>query len=702
MSNPGAAPATVYKRLPGKWPAATTQTTVLTAWEGVIVESIERVDSLVSPETGLMPSQQSGGLLRVFGSLAVCQHCSPLQYQQQGRAGRHDGAAQTPMKTSLSASLAVAILGISTSSQANPYRLDDQVVTATRTTQDGIPGIAASSVIGRYEIERLQATSVPDLLRRVPGISLTNTGGRGKNTTVSIRGSNSNHMLVLIDGVRAGSATTGDAAWQNSPVELIERIEVVRGPRSSLYGSEAIGGVIQIFTRRGEQGEVTPYASVTAGSRNHHAGAAGISGGQGDGWYNLGVSSLDTRGIDARPGAPSPEPDHDGYRELSANLNGGYRFDNGLTVDGHVTQVRSHNDYDSGLQANADSVLNTYHARAAFSPLDFWSVTLQAGRSEDKLDTYNGSTFNTRIDTRRDSFGWQNDVQLGAEQWLTLGYDYLDDSVNGTTAFREDSRDNHGVYAQYLAESGRHSWQLGLRTDDNEAHGRHNTGSIGYGFAINRAVQATASYGTAYKAPTFNQLYHPVNGNPDISDETSRNLELGLSGNHVWGDWSVAVFHNEIDDLIAYFNQGDGLRAYNIDRAVIRGVEFDVGSQWLGWDWRSNLTLQDPANRSNRTNQGELLARRAEQIFNVDMDRRFGSVGIGASVHAEGRRWDNAQNTNELSGYNTVDLRAQYWFSHAWRLQVSVTNLFDTDYETARTYQQPGRAGYLTLRYQPI
>lgn len=606
------------------------------------------------------------------------------------------------MNTLLSASVAAAIFAISTSSVANPYRLDDQVVTATRTTQSTTPGIAATSVIGRYEIERLQANNVPDLLRRVPGLSLTNTGGAGKNTTVSIRGSNSNHVLVLIDGVRTGSATTGDAAWQNLPVELIERIEVVRGPRSSLYGSEAIGGVIQIFTRRGEQDGVMPYASITAGSHNHHAGSAGVSGGQGSAWYNLGVSSLDTRGIDARPGSPAPEPDHDGYRELSASLNGGYRFDSGLALDGYLTEVRSHNDFDSGRLANADNVLKTYGARAAFAPLEPWQVTLQAGRSEDKLDTFNGSVFNTRIDTRRDSFGWQNDLQVGTDQLLTLGYDYLEDSVNGTTDFREDSRDNHGVYAQYLADFGRHSWQLGVRSDDNQEHGRHNTGSIGYGFAVNRAIQATASYGTAYKAPTFNQLYHPINGNPGITDETSRNVEVGLNGNHGWGDWSVAVFRNEIEDLIAYFNQGDGLRAYNIDRAVIRGIELDVGSQWQGWDWRGNLTLQDPANRSSRANQGDLLARRAEQLFNLDVDRRFGSIGVGASLHTEGRRWDNAANTNELSGYNTVDLRAQYWFSHAWRVQVSVTNLFDNDYETARTYQQPGRAGYLTLRYQPI
>lgn len=608
------------------------------------------------------------------------------------------------MNTFLRAPLALVLLGLSPFSPAEPLHLGDETVTATRGSQSIIEPIAATSVIERADIERLQATSIPDLLRFVPGVNITNTGGPGKSTSVSIRGSNSNHMLVLIDGVRIGSATTGDVSWQNLPVEQIERIEVVRGPRSSLYGSEAIGGVIQIFTRRGEKQGISPYASVTAGSRNHHAATAGVTGGYGPAWYSLGVTSLDTRGIDARPGAPasSLDPDNDGYRELSANLNGGYRFDSGLELDAHLLDVRSHNDYDSGFKANADNALKVYSLRARFAPLAPWLVTLQVGRSEDNIDTFNGSAFNTRIDTRRDSLSWQNDLALAEDHKLTLGYDYLDDSVEGTSDFAEDTRENHGVYLQYLANAGRHDWQLGLRHDDNEQHGTANTGSIGYGFALTEQLRATASYGTAFKAPTFNQLYYPGFGNPDIEAESSRNLEIGLDGDQAWGRWSVTAFRNEIDELIAYFNQGTGLRAYNIDEAVITGLELAASARLLEWDVASNLTLQDPANRSNRAGQGDLLPRRAEQLFNLNVDRRFGRLGVGASLHVEGRRWDNAANSNELSGYNTVDLRSDYLLTDTLRLQARISNLFDTDYETARTYQQQGRAGYLTLRYQAL
>lgn len=617
------------------------------------------------------------------------------------------------MKRILSASVALAVAGLSNQLIADSIRLDDQVVTATRTSQSEFQGIAAASVITRADIERTQATDVAQVLRRIPGLSLTNTGGPGKNTNVSIRGSNSNHVLVLIDGVRTGSATTGDVAFQNLPIEQIERIEVVRGPRSSLYGSEAIGGVIQITTRRGPQDGIKPYASVTAGSRNHHAATAGVSGAQGNAWYNLGVTGLETRGIDARPGAPvaSREPDSDGYREYSGNLAAGYRFANGLELDGHLLEVKSSNEFDPSSSTErapyADNRLRAHGVRARFAPMDPWTVTLQAGRSEDKTDTFRRlnnqpTSFNTRIDTRRDSFSLQNDVAIGDANLVTLGYDYLHDSVNGTTAFVEDSRDNHGLYLQWLGQAGRHHWQAAVRDDDNQAHGRYTTGSLGYGFALTERLQATASYGTAFKAPTFNQLYHPVNGNPAIREETSRNIEAGLEGTQQWGEWSVAVFRNEIDNLIAFFNQGDGLRAYNIDKAVIRGVETAAFTQVMGWDVATNLTLQDPANRSSRANQGNLLPRRPEQIFNLDVDKPFGNVSVGAGLHVEGRRWDNTANTQEMSGYNTVELRTEYRFTPAWRLQARVTNLFDTDYETTRTYQQQGRAGYLTLRYQAL
>lgn len=594
------------------------------------------------------------------------------------------------------APLALGLIGLSSLSFASTLDLGSDVVTATRTSQAS--SIAATTVFERTDIERLQVNTAEELLRRATGVNLINNGGPGKSTSLQIRGSNDKHVLVMIDGVRIGSATSGVAALQNLPVEQIERIEIVRGPRSSLYGSEAIGGVVQIFTRKGGDG-LTPYFSTTVGSRQHRAATAGASGGNDNAWFNLGVSSLDTEGYDARP---SREVDHDGYRELSANLSGGYRFANGLLLDANLLQVESHNDYDSGNKANADSVLSAYGVRAKYSPVSFWDVTLQVGHSEDKNENFKGSTFDTRYDTRRDSASWQNDFALSENQLLTVGYDWQQDSISSSVDYPEDSRYNHGLFAQYLLHAGRHEWQLGLRHDDNEAYGEHTTGSVGYGYALTDSISLTSSYGTAFSAPTFNQLYFPGYGNPDIQAETSRNIEVGLRGQHRWGSWSANAFRNDIDDMIASVRVGGVSMAENVDKARITGLELEVLTQQLGWNWQANLTLQDPENRSSSVNDDLLLRRVPEQIFNLDVDRRFGRIGLGASVHAEGRRWDNATNTSDLHGYNTVELRAEYWLSHAWRVQARVSNLFDNEYETAATYTQPGRAGYLTLRYQPL
>ena len=594
------------------------------------------------------------------------------------------------------APLALGLIGLSSLSFASTLDLGSDVVTATRTSQAS--SIAATTVFERTDIERLQVNTAEELLRRATGVNLINNGGPGKSTSLQIRGSNDKHVLVMIDGVRIGSATSGVAALQNLPVEQIERIEIVRGPRSSLYGSEAIGGVVQIFTRKGGDG-LTPYFSTTVGSRQHRAATAGASGGNDNAWFNLGVSSLDTEGYDARP---SREVDHDGYRELSANLSGGYRFANGLLLDANLLQVESHNDYDSGNKANADSVLSAYGVRAKYSPVSFWDVTLQVGHSEDKNENFKDSTFDTRYDTRRDSASWQNDFALSENQLLTVGYDWQQDSISSSVDYPEDSRYNHGLFAQYLLHAGRHEWQLGLRHDDNEAYGEHTTGSVGYGYALTDSISLTSSYGTAFSAPTFNQLYFPGYGNPAIQAETSRNIEVGLRGQHRWGSWSANAFRNDIDDMIASVRVGGVSMAENVDKARITGLELEVLTQQLGWNWQANLTLQDPENRSSSAKDDLLLRRVPEQIFNLDVDRRFGRIGLGASVHAEGRRWDNATNTSDLHGYNTVELRAEYWLSHAWRVQARVSNLFDNEYETAATYTQPGRAGYLTLRYQPL
>ncbi len=591
---------------------------------------------------------------------------------------------------------------------AAPLALQQQIVTATRTAQTVEQSLAAVTVLDRERIERSQAASLPELLKQVPGVSLTNSGGPGKNTSLFMRGSESDHVLVIVDGVKIGSVTGGGAALQDLPLELIERIEVVRGPRSSLYGSEAIGGVIQIFTRKGQGEGAKPFFSAGYGTHDSYSGSIGVSGGDGRGWYSLGASGSDTDGINAKSVQTSGyESDADGYRNLSATLSAGYRFDNGLELDANVLRAKSHNDYDSvnskrtaGFGANADGESRVFGTRARFSPLDRWAVTLQAGRSEDDSDAYQDGRFYSRFDSRRDSLSWQNDIELAVGHTLTLGVDHQHDEVDSTATYAEDSRDNDGYFAQYLAQAGRHDWQVSLRHDDNEQFGQHDTGNVGYGYGFTDWLRGSISYGSAFKAPTFNELYYPDYGNPNLKAETSRSLEIGLAGQHGWGHWAVNAYRTVIDDLIAYDASIFG--PANVQEARIRGVELVVGSQLMGWDWSANYSLLEPENRSAGANRGNELTRRAKQLFNFDVDRRLGAFSVGASLHAEGQRYDDLANQNELAGYATLDLRGEYRMSPEWRLQARVANLLDADYETARGYNQPGQAAYLTVRYQAL
>ena len=600
--------------------------------------------------------------------------------------------------------------------QANALNLDQQVVTATRTTTP-LVAIASSSVITRDDIERSQAQSLPDALRGLAGVQIVSNGGRGKSTSLYLRGSTEKQVLVLIDGIRVGSATSGTAALQDIPLALVERIEVVRGPRSSLYGSEALGGVIQIFTRRATGPGFKPYLALGAGSRSSYSGSAGLAGAGDNGWFDLGVSSEDTDGINARayrPSAPNAhEADADGYRNLSGSLRGGYRFANGLELDGSWLQSSIHSDQDlrsssgkTGRYGYSDGEQQVLGGRARFAPLQPWAVTLQAGHSEERSDNFRDDAFYSRFDTERDSFGWQNDFSLSDDQLLTLGYDYQQDRIDTSDDYAEDSRDNHGYYAQYQLRVGRHGRSAGLRRDDNQQFGEHDTGNLGWSYDLSDSLTLSAAYGTAFRAPTFNDLYYPASaytaGNPQLKPEESENYELGLRGVAGWGEWSLSAFENQIDDLIVWAGSSP-MRPENVESARIRGLESIVRTRLAEWDLAANLTLLDPQDRSAQ-NHGHQLARRAKRTFNLDADRRFGDFGVGVTLFAASQRFDDASNDEDsrLPGYALVDLRGEYHIDAEWRLQAKVSNLFDRDYETAQTYEQPGRAFYLTLRYQAL
>ncbi len=578
---------------------------------------------------------------------------------------------------------------------------DTIIVTASRTAQTEDESLASVSVITRGDIERLQAQSLQDLLRGVPGLSLSNSGGPGKVTSLFIRGTESDHVLVLVDGIKLGSATSGTTSFQDLPIDLIERIEIVRGPRSSLYGSEAIGGVIQIFTRRGG-GDPEQHLRLELGSRDTHNGSVGLSGGGERGWYGIDLALRDTDGIDAchkhsGSGCYGLEPDEDGYRNMSGSLRGGYRFDNGIEVDLHALRADGENAFDGSYVNESETRQQVLGGTLRYAPTDAWLLTLAGGRSWDESDNFKDGVFRTTYDTRHDNLSLQGDLDLDSDRLLTLGFDYLDERVESTTHYLFDSRDNRGYFLQYQGEHWAQELQLSLRQDKHDAFGRHTTGGLAWGYALNPRLRLMASYATAFKAPTFNELYYPGFGNPDLQPEESQSLEFGIKGGTGGGVWSLSLYQTRVDELI-------GFDAYyvpsNIDRARIRGIEAQLNTALGPWQSAASLTLLDPVNRSDGDREGNQLPRRPRQSLRVDIDRELDAFAFGITLLAEGRRYDDLDNNHELGGFGSVDLRGSYRINNAWRLQGRCENLFDKNYESATNYNQPGRAFYLTLSYQ--
>lgn len=590
-----------------------------------------------------------------------------------------------------------------------PRDLDQIIVTASRTAQTQDQALAPVAVIDRAEIERRQPQSLPDLLRGEAGVSLVNNGGAGKASSLFLRGTESDHVLYLIDGVKVGSATSGGAALQDIPVEQIERVEIVRGPFSSLYGSEAIGGVVQIFTRRA-QGPFEPNLALSAGSDNLRRYSAGLSGrSQGDigergGWYAVQAAHEQTDGFNAYTNTASSyyDPDRDGYRNDSLSVQGGWRFNRQWEADVNALRADSRNEFD-GIDNLAKGREQVVGGRLRYTPSDALKLTASVGGSAELGDTYRDGVYSSTFDTRRRVASLQADLHAGPGL-LTAGFDWQRDEIESSETYDADRRVDRGLFAQWQQSFGRQSVQASVRRDDNSQFGGKNTGSLLWGWNLTGPLRLTASYGTAFKAPTFNELYYPSYGNPNLGPETSRSAELGLRGEHGWGDWSLNAFETRVDDLIAYdADLVDAAHPFgqpnNVDRARIRGSEAVLDTTLAGWQLGARLTWLDPRAEGS-SNHGNLLPRRARQSGRVDADRSFGAFSVGAGVFASGQRYDNLANTTRLAGYGLLDLRVGWQLATAWKLSLSANNVFDRNYETARWYAQPGRNYQLTLRYR--
>ena len=609
------------------------------------------------------------------------------------------------MRLPICAAVLLASVPAVTLAQDNPSSLEQVVITPSLMPQPVMDAISSVTVISRADIDRQQPRSVADLLQGVAGISVVNNGGLGETTSVSIRGTNSDHVLVLIDGIKIGSATTGTAAWEQLPVSQIERIVIVRGPYSSLYGSGAIGGVIEIFTREGASGKPSvPSFSVSGGSDSTYRVELGHSGGAGDGWYNASVSGLYTHGfpicVAAAPttaGCYTTSPQQ-GFWNGSAAVSGGYRWSKATgTVD--FLRTDGDNRYDGNIYAGDESHIaqQALGGTLTTAPLSALTVVLSAGQSKDLSQEYFDGAPDGYFDTARDTASWVNRLSLARRQKLLLGADYEHDVVSSDTAYPVTSRRDTGEFGLYQWLGPRAELQLSLRHDQNQQFGGHSTWSAQWAYRFSTLLRASASYGIAFKAPTFNDLYFPYYGDPTLQPETSHSAEVGLNGHSTHFLWAVSAYETRIENLIEYDPVTFG--AANIDAARIRGVETRLGGWFDGGRGQLQLTALDP--RDIRVDNGALLPRIARFTERLDLERAFGPFGIGATLTEVGPRYEDPANTERMGGYSTLDLRASWLFRPHWEVQVLLANASNRSYETALYYNQPGRSAYLTFRYVP-
>jgi len=582
-------------------------------------------------------------------------------------------------------------------------------VTATRVAETVDASLADVSVITRPDIDASHAPDLIELLRLQAGIDVVRGGGAGEQTSIFIRGTNSNHVLVLIDGVRVASANTGAFAFENLPLDAVERIEIVRGPRASYWGSDAIGGVIQIFTRKLDAAHI----AASYGTYGSADGSVGIGQWSDAGGFSaqfgarhVGGFSATNAGICNGPDDPYCifNPDDNGYHNHDVVAQGAYRlgaqmlsatvfrnegevsFDNGSFGAGYSTTL------DQAIGVNLEGPLATN-----------WNQRLSLGTSREDLDT---PAFGSGFRSTRVQGAWVNDVTLSTTQHIVAGADYshdrgvtLDSTGFGPTY--DVARDDGGVFAGWHAQSGALNGELSGRYDDNSDFGGAFSGSGAIGWKATEDLRLIASYGNAFRAPTLNELFSPgyggyYAGNAQLDPERSRTAELGL-------DWridaanrlGVRAFSTRVHDLID-FAGGSTFEAINVAHAQIDGAEPTHNFNADAWSLDSELTLQDPRN----TDTGAQLLRRPKEKFSSVLTAALGErASAGVEFVWSGKREDYAGTA--LGAYSLLNLRASYTLNPSWQLGARLENLFDRDYELVHGYNTAGRSFYLTVTWQP-
>ena len=564
------------------------------------------------------------------------------------------------------------------------------VVTPSRRLESLEETIASVSVVTREEIEISVAQDLLELLRTLPGVDVVRSGPAGSQTSIFMRGSNSNHVLVLIDGVRAGSANTGAYAWEQLPLNQVERVEVVRGPRGSLWGSDSIGGVIHVITRSA----TTPYARVTAGSYDTREVEAGVGYEGKRGRISLNAGLRDVGGFSAQnENGFSHDPDDDGHTSANLGMKGSLDTGESKWIFS-LLALDSETAFDEG-ESDGEQRFGSLTFESAVSTA--WRYQLQFGYSDESLASDHGF-YTTGFESSRTQLTWQNQYDTGPRSGLSFGLDYY--SENGSSAGGwDEKRHSSGLFAAWDFHPGPWRLQMAARHDDNSRFGRETTGQLAAGYALGEGWELSASYGSAFRGPNLNEQYSPgfgglFAGNPALEPESSTTAELGLRWRHAAGTLAAFVHRTDVDDLIAF--NGEAFQAVNVDTARLEGLELLATAHRGNWHAEAGLTLQSAEDRAT----GAALLRRPERKGSITLDYRFEDGSwLGLEWFHSGARMDYGGVI--LASYDLLNLRAGLRLTPSWSAELRGENLLDEDWEPAWGFNAAGRSCFISVSWRP-
>lgn len=606
----------------------------------------------------------------------------------------------------------------SNSPQPTIPTLEDIVVTASRSPEPLADVVGDVTVIGPRQLQAAQGESIAQIISQAPGVQFTTNGGPQTNTGLFIRGTGSTQSLILIDGMRINGSTFGGALLQTIDPSTIERIEILRGAASSLYGSDAIGGVVNIITKKGDQDRpLSAWANAGYGSYNTAKSSLGLSGAS-HGWdYSLSTSAASSQGFNATRRLTEDnranglyDPDKDGYRSHAVSGTLGYQWATGHHIGLTAYNGYTRGDYDAGISLPGAHALyrqQAYRLTSADRITDWWRSELSVGFTK---DSYDDRAYQSTANSLKRIYSWTHTFTPIKDQQISLLLERQEERIQSSNHYTADARDDNAAALIYKGRFDRLHTQASVRSDNYTGYGNETTGSLGLDFDLTDAWQVGVAGNTAFRAPTFNDLYWPFedfgpfgsfSGNPNLKPEKSRNVEAHVRYQTDEASATLTVYQNRIDDLIvpsvcdAAFN----CTTQNVNSATLRGVTLSGSRRFGNTTIGGSVDLLDPRNEEPAAGQDSQLPQRARQVFHFNAEQRIQALKVGAEYQYTGNRID-ASTQARLGGYSLVNLTAAYDFSKTLGVQVRWNNVLDKDYVLVDGYNTPGSNVFVNLSWK--